>query len=310
MVSSFRLYVTLVTSGSKRMTVKSLTKQELYDSGFSDEDIVLMQRMRTGGDNNRKGNNYEILFGIYLMLNYRSSNNVYLSNCLQGTVDDWVVISETHKFNFQLKNSEGTSGKFDTDLKKRFQLQEHYDKIHPDYLKKISTHTLVFSNPEHIQFNQHYIAENTLDNNESLYFPYRDTLVEMLAIEESHFKRLLHPVCPDQSQHETALRLIASVLGLEGSVSAFTEKLWEKVIRDAKPDIFNLSPIILPPQIGKKCEDLGIRLSCEYLVYNGLSVLVTEKLLASLNDAQLSTCRTPQIFISLLQRMMAETIKD
>ena len=132
----------------------------------------------------------------------------------------------------------------------------------------------------------------------------------MLAIEESHFKRLLHPVCPDQSQHETALRLIASVLGLEGSVSAFTEKLWEKVIRDAKPDIFNLSPIILPPQIGKKCEDLGIRLSGEYLVYNGLSVLVTEKLLASLNDAQLSTCRTPQIFISLLQRMMAETIKD
>lgn len=43
MVSSFRLYVTLVTSGSKRMTVKSLTKQELYDSGFSDEDIVLMR---------------------------------------------------------------------------------------------------------------------------------------------------------------------------------------------------------------------------------------------------------------------------
>lgn len=289
--------------------LKKFTEQELLERKFTAEEIRLLCNMERGGCSNRDGKNYEEFFGVYLMLKHRDNIDAYLSNCAQGYVDDWTVINDTCKYNYQLKNSKYEAGRFNKELKEKFQLQTHYDS--ECYKDKMPTHTLVFSNRADLQPNQNYISSNEIINTKLMYFPYRKTRIEMLDSPETQFRCLLESICFDSSQYETALRLIASVLG--GDVSDEIGNLWKGVIDMAKPDIFRISFTHLPSVVETKCQELGINLSGAYMSYNGLLILITDKINKRLNELlaeQVSQCSTPKEFFNLLQTISSETIRD
>lgn len=255
-------------------------QQDFLSIGLPIEAFNMLRNMQKGDNNNKKGHIYELMFGAYLIL-LKSSHiskenwkNLRLSNCEKAFVDDWNIIYDNQRENYQLRNSKNQAGKFNLELKNKFEWQTIIDeKINQCQ----SSNFLVCSNQNNNQYNSKYVKDNLIRNTKCQFFPYYPTWLELLNDESTQIREFLLNFCRDASQHETALRFIWSELS--SSIYPKTlEELWNNVLQFAKPNIFSLSLIKLPIIFMQHCEKLGFELSGEYLTYRGLSFLITDKI--------------------------------
>ena len=161
------------------------------------EEINELNNMQRGDSSNKKGALYEKNFTIYQMLRYtqqvlksgqklQDQDNIIFSNCERAAVDDLCILSNGKRYNYQLKDSK-TSGRWNQDLSRKFQIQTKLDnKLHQcnEFL-----HTLVCSCKDIVARNQIEMQREN-ETYQSMYYPNHPTPLGMLEDEETECKAI------------------------------------------------------------------------------------------------------------------------
>lgn len=268
--------------------------EKLRAAGFTESDLSLLANMKRGDEANKKGSMYEAFFGAYLMLS-QYGRVCSLSNSATAYVDDWQITEGKTRRNYQLKNSDGTAGRWSDKLAKAFTLQEKADKIHGFQ----PTNYLVCSSQTNHRYNLQHIGSS------AVYFPYHKSRFAMLRDTGTHLAELLQQVCPDHTQHDTALLYLTAVL--QGNVNKNLADLWEEVLHSAKPNVFTVAKP-LPKAFADKCKALDITLHGCYLQWHGFFIMTDDRFNARVQDLPETAFKDMdnRQFIRLLQTLAAQ----
>lgn len=297
---------------------------KLAENGFSEREIRSIANMKQGDENNKKGNFYEKSFIIYQMLqqtkdsidtgkhlkDLKDENDIVFSNDEIATVDDLCIRfhRENKRYNYQLKNSP-TTGKWNDRLADQFALQDKLDqKIHQ---VTSSTHTLVCSDKEVANSNDCCFQSRYDGKYQSLYFPSYETLFELLKDENIQIKELLSTVCPDSSQHETALRMIGSIQQESVHFKKSLGEWWTCVLESSKPSLFSISSSDIGqinPKIIEHLQKNNFCINAAAFVYkNSFSITLTTDFLEKLANPSISKqildCSAEKDILNLLLKL-------
>lgn len=258
----------------------------LRQSGFTPEEEKLLMDMARGDNNNKKGRFYEECFTIFQVLKFTTqkdiaNSDIFISNNEESYVDDLQIVykhdNQECKRNFQLKNSP-TTGKWNQDLQKIFDLQKKYnDAIHPN---KQSVSYLICSDKDIIKLN----SKKNITNCVSEFYPYHSTISEMLKDDETQLTKLLKEVCPDKTQHDTAMRLLLLPTNNSEEFNYPLDKWWDIVKESSKPNIFSLTSWSFPESFKECCERYNFCIQADIIYFNGLQFTITENLVQKIQS--------------------------
>ena len=255
------------------------------------EEINELNNMQRGDSSNKKGALYEKNFTIYQMLRYtqqvlksgqklQDQDNIIFSNCERAAVDDLCILSNGKRYNYQLKDSK-TSGRWNQDLSRKFQIQTKLDnKLHQcnEFL-----HTLVCSCKDIVARNQIEMQREN-ETYQSMYYPNHPTPLGMLEDEETELRQLLGLICHDKRQYETALRCIGSVQGQSVDFKKSLNAWWNDVLESSKPNLFFVSKDDIPSDVIDFIRGKGFSVQSGSIGYDGLSITLSEDLITKLQQ--------------------------
>ena len=272
--------------------------EKLKQAGFPSERLEKLQNMQRGDENNKKGAFYERMFTFYRILQETAklldaeqspaSSGILFSNAELAFVDDLCITFPEKKERYQLKNSP-TAGKADK-LCEAFASQ----KLMDEYLQQPAQSFLVCSDEK-------TVTDNHRDGRiASQYFPAYTTSMEYAR----EMAQLLHCVCPDDSQHDTALRLLGAGAGEAQSLHKPLRQIWHDVLQCAHPNIFYFDKTEgYPPLFEECCIKCGITLAAATISYKGFSIMITPEMRTKIADEDWSNLADARQVLERLQAL-------
>ncbi len=255
------------------------------------EEIDELDNMQRGDSSNKKGALYEKNFTIYQMLRYtqqvlesgqklQDQDNIIFSNCERAAVDDLCILSNSKRYNYQLKDSK-TAGRWNQDLSRKFQIQTKLDSDLHQCNRFL--HTLVCSFKDIAARNQIDMQREN-EAYQSMYYPNHPTPLSMLEDEETELKQLLGVICCDERQYETALRCIGSAQGQSLNFRKSLSEWWNDVLESSKPNLFFVRKDDIPINVSDFIRGKGFFVQSDSIGYNGFSITLSEELITKLQQ--------------------------
>lgn len=257
---------------------------EYIEKTFGVEKAKNLQRIRTGGDNNRKGDSFEAYYAAAkvcdLMANKAGAAEYILSAQEFAFVDDLCLKHEPTKYkeNYQAKNSSGDAASWTSEIEERFRMQKQIDTDFHGYSE--SRQILLVSSENKATSNTGKIPEDMKNSCSSEFFPYGEKPTQVLYMSEK-LRADLEKICGtgNLSVLDVAYRCVLSAW-----IGSNDPRSIEDIIGEAKalskPDVFGAlvdeSPLI-PDWIHSLCmtfPGLASRVeSGKFIVgYNGFEI--------------------------------------
>lgn len=274
------------------------TIENLKQAGFPSKCLERLQNMQRGDENNKKGSFYERMFTFYRILQETKKlldaeqspddSDIHFSNAELAFVDDLCITFPKKKERYQLKNSP-TAGKADK-LHEVFDDQKRMDEC----LQQPAQSFLVCSDEKTVN-------DNNRDGRiASQYFPAYTTSMEYAR----EMAQLLHRVCPDDTQHDTALRLLGAGAGEAQSLHKPLGQIWCDVLQCAHPNIFYFDKTeSYPPSFEGCCIKCGITLAAATISYKGFSIMITPEMRTKIADEDWSNLAGARQVLERLQAL-------
>lgn len=274
------------------------TIENLKQAGFPSKCLERLQNMQRGDENNKKGSFYERMFTFYRILQETKKlldaeqspddSDIHFSNAELAFVDDLCITFPKKKERYQLKNSP-TAGKADK-LHEVFDDQKRMDEC----LQQPAQSFLVCSDEKTVN-------DNNRDGRiASQYFPAYTTSMEYAR----EMAQLLHRVCPDDTQHDTALRLLGAGAGEAQSLHKPLGQIWCDVLQCAHPNIFYFDKTeSYPPSFEECCIKCGITLAAATISYKGFSIMITPEMRTKIADEDWSNLAGARQVLERLQAL-------
>lgn len=146
-----------------------------------------MLNIRTGGDNNDKGNKYEQFFSVDYIINILAmapddASDITVASQEMGFVDDFIVRNKKHsqKDNYQAKNSSGQTADWSDEMQGRFEMQQNIDINFHGY--NDATQTLLVSSEEKHATNSAKLEALGIKTFQSKFFPYAPSSSQLISI--------------------------------------------------------------------------------------------------------------------------------
>lgn len=250
------------------------------EQGFSDKEIQLLRNIRTGGDNNQKGTNYENFFAASMILNFASSHSrldqIIIESQQIGFVDDLSItdLTSSSKHNYQCKNSINSSARWSSNHENRFNLQQRFDQI---MFNKLKSHQILLVPCKSISDQNNQLIKKGLSTNYSCEHFNDYPNINSLITEHDPTKVNLKKICgsDDINTHDTAIRLLLSAYQYTNSSNI--QDIVNQAIKDSKPNLFVYfqATILDPPSILfeliNRFEGLSLELGKNFVLlkYNG-----------------------------------------
>ncbi len=300
--------------------------EKFVSQSFGEGTVKHLNAIRTGGDNNAKGNTFERHFTAFKVIEAWSDTNEAnirknIEFTLQetGFVDDLTIRDERQskrflKTNYQAKNSSGTPGSYSGPMHERFILQEKIDQQFWGFKK--SKQVLLVSCPRRASNNQKAIKRKKSKSNNfaSKFFPYEASHFELLA-KCGELKRHLTRICAktDLSSLDNGFRLVLAAM--EGGQSFTLSAVVEKVKEMSNPDIFNDTQenINVPDWLIGLCSSwtdvtFVVKSRVIFVQLNGLEIRLSIEI-SEPSPAQLQGVKTKIDLVQLLMDLASEEFK-
>jgi hypothetical protein len=264
-----------------------MTVFDFVKTRFGSDSAEYLRNIRTGGDNNKKGCEYEIFYAVSKICDI-AANEVNLSDFIisdqqDAFVDDICVqqISTKVKTNYQAKNSSGAAADWNDDIKNRFDLQRQIDM---EFHKcNDSLQILLVSCPNKKAANGNKIPSNMRNFCFSEYFPYYKSIAT-LVLSYPMLRLNLEKLCNSNevSVLDEAYRLVlSSYMGNPTQVRI--DSIMASARALAKPDIFvdfSKADSVVPEWLIDKCSEFeGINIKTEssriIVCYNGFELTLS-----------------------------------
>lgn len=300
--------------------------EKFVSQTFGKGTVKHLKAIRTGGDNNAKGNNFERHFTAYKVIEAwsdtnepRSRESIRFTLQEQGFVDDLTIRDERQsakflKTNYQAKNSSGTSGSYSNPMHERFIFQEKIDQQFWGFQN--SKQVLLVSCPRRASNNQKAIKRKKSKANSfaSEFFPYEANHFELLT-RCDELKRHLQRICAktDLSSLDNGFRLVLAAM--EGSQSFTLSTVVERVKQMSNPDIFNDTQenIVVPDWLIELCgswRDITfvVKSRVIFVQLNGLEIRLSTEI-SEPSPAQRQGVKTKIDLVQLLMDLASEEFK-
>ena len=268
---------------------------EYLEANFGISVVDKIKRIRTGGDNNRKGSEYETYYAAAKIcdiaandLNFR---DVWLSSQDLAFVDDFCVWNKrsNHKENYQAKNSSGIAASWTHEIENRFRLQRQIDEVF--HQCSSSRQILLVSCVDKARENELKINNQDKADFCSEYFPYHQKSTYIIYLSEK-LRGDLETLCGTEDlsildaayrcvisawQHNDDARTVYDIVGKAKSLS--------------KPNVFSdlvSEQTPLPDWIHRLCATFpGIegRVVCDRFIisYNGFEISISDQVAAPIS---------------------------
>lgn len=219
-------------------------EQELLDyvaKKFGESVKGKMQRIRTGGDSNYKGNIFESYFHLFKIFEIAASESCefdkhFIHAQALGFIDDLVHINAVtnERFNYQAKNSENSVSDWNDDVTDRVKKQIDIDKEF--HQAKNSYNYLLVSSEKKYKNNQSKIPKELSASAYCIHFPETRNFVELIDKTEigKHVSTLINDVTPSNIAY--AMNLIYGCMHSHQNQSL--EEIFKKAECHARPNIF------------------------------------------------------------------------
>ncbi|MBE9189380.1 hypothetical protein IQ230_03170 [Gloeocapsopsis crepidinum LEGE 06123] len=185
---------------------------------FGDKDLKYLKNKNRGGSNNTKGNTYENYFAVYRIALLspevlEEHKEIQISSQVLAFVDDLIIeyVNENIIWHYQLKNSSDitwdkgkkTNQSIADDFHKQYQLNKSQSKE--------SELHLVVSYQYLLDKLKADIPTSLEQYSRVIYFPYEDSLEEVLKKEDS-FRHAIEYLCAFDNPDPDKIECVASVL--------------------------------------------------------------------------------------------------
>lgn len=278
---------------------------------FGDSSAQYLRNIRMGGNNNRKGCEYETSYAVFkicdIAANELNLDDFIVSYQQDAFVDDICVqqISNSSRINYQAKNSNGTAADWNDDIKNRFLCQQKIDmEFHGS---NYSSQILLVSCPIKQKKNQDKIPLDMRNFCFSEYFPYNESVIRLVQ-SCSVLKANLEKLCNSRELWvlDSAYRLVLSCyLGNSAQVNVSDIMVSARAL--ARPNIFadlSTADSVIPVWLMNKCskfDDIDLRTEFSRIIvcYNGFELSLN----ASLEEPESSVMNTlnkPGEFLAFL----------
>ena len=261
-----------------------MTVFDFVEKQFGTKTADYLKRIRIGGDNNKKGSEYEVFYAVAkiceIAANQTLLDDFILSRQETAFVDDFCIrqLSERRKTNYQAKNSSGAAADWDVDMENRFCWQHEIDKKVHQY--PLSSQVLLVSCPQKQAANDEKIPPEIKSFCFSEYFPYHPSVTQLL-MSYSSLRSNLEKLCDsnDLSIIDAAFRLVLSSWFADDRPTTVSDIIGSAKAL-AKPNIFATflpeGPVI-PGWLLDKCNklsgfDVRVEFSRFVVRYNGFEV--------------------------------------
>lgn len=199
--------------------------------------------IRRGGQNNAKGNKYELTYLAFLLAKHgmeESAPTTYLSSQEVGYVDDITIrIGRYRKINYQAKNSSGAAADWTESMKERFAKQQVIDSEFHGFGNP--EQVLLVSCNEKSEENSRKIEESGLDFASCQFYPYAETSLELL-LTHTETRTVFKNIC-DRDLLDVQSNAMAILFGViqdhDISNPVALSILLTKAKSISKPNIFN-----------------------------------------------------------------------
>lgn len=285
---------------------------------FGSEAAQRLKRIRTGGDNNRKGTQYEDHLAVSKLCEICDTGNnldeIFVSSQVEGFVDDLCIEWETEsiKENFQAKNSTGASANWSLEIQERFEMQAAIDLECLGYC--VSRQILTVSCMDTAEKNQSAIPKRLKSNCLSVHFPFYQNAFEQIT-KTDRLRKRLERMChtEDLSVIDSAFRYILGAWHAGNERRRSTASILGEAKRMARPNVFadNIPENRSPPEwLYKICAFHGMNLYVEYahfiIGYNGLRITVGENLMEPTTSELDSLCDKGTFFAYIMNSAVPE----
>lgn len=272
-----------------------MSLEQYVEKNISNEALKLLKAMRTGGDNNAKGNAFERHFSAHKVIEAWAGNREHLASTdieftMQefGFVDDLAIRyegSSPKKINYQAKNSTTNAGAYTKKIHQRFKWQE---KIDQDFLGIHNTQqVLLVSSLSKFRANEKSIkrfTKGTTSNFKGEFFPYESDHQSLFS-KSDDLRTNLGLICSksDLSSLDYGFRLVLAAM--EGGKSFTLKSVVEKVREMAKPDLFrdSVEDVVVPEwlkDLSKPWTDIIFVVKSRefYMTCNGLEIRLSREI--------------------------------
>jgi len=218
-----------------------LSEIELFVEKELGKTVLLnLKRIHVGGNNNKKGRDYENFFQLFKAFELASQDidhEKHLLSCQElAFIDDichW-DLEKSIKHNFQAKNSSGSAADWTSEITTRCKRQTILDtKFHS--INESKNYLLVSCEKKRID-NLKKVPVKLSKLNTCIFFPYCQNLVELL--DQTNLKHHISTLIEndDPSQIDYAANLILGVL--QGRSSKDIKSIFEQACSTAHPNVF------------------------------------------------------------------------
>lgn len=235
--------------------------QAFVDARFGDDQARRLGRISKGGDNNKKGADFEGAYAVHTICRVGAVTapadcESYRISCQEAAfVDDLCVrnVVTGHKVNYQAKNSDGSAANWDADMQNRFDMQAIIDADH--HKAASCEQVLVVSCEAKAAANDARIPGPMRTFCRSEYFPYEHGATE-LVMEHRPLREALAALCGSArlSRMDAAYRLVLGQWHADNRNGRTVLDILTKAKASSHPDIFGG---FHPPEADKMVAENG-----------------------------------------------------
>lgn len=218
---------------------------EFVEGRFGADLAKKLTNIGTGGNNNKKGSDYENFYAASKICCLAAStpsdklDDFHVACQETAFVDDLCVrqISTETKINYQAKNSAGDAASWDHEMQSRFEMQHQIDsELH---LSKISTQVLLVSSAEKAAANDAKIPTEMKGFCASEYFPYHTSALKLL-MGHPPLREALKQLCGTESLSnvDVAFRLVLGEWCADNENGRSVGDVLNRAREASRPDLF------------------------------------------------------------------------
>jgi len=212
---------------------------------FGEKHAKRLVNIGRGGDNNKKGSDFENFFAASKICCLAAEANLtelddYHVACQETAfVDDLCVrrLSKCSKTNYQAKNSDGAAANWDHDMETRFEMQYHMDvELH---LTAVSVQILLVSCPDKAAANDAKIPKAMKAYCESEHFPHYTSSTQ-LVMGHAPLRNALNKLCGTESLSnvDAAFRLVLGEWCGDNENGRTVGDVLRRASANSRPDLF------------------------------------------------------------------------
>lgn len=297
------------------MSVSDYVKQ-VFGEAFAKK----LTKIRTGGDNNQKGTDFENFYAVVKICEIASSasnlDDYTVSSQELAFVDDLCVrcVNLGEKINYQAKNSALAAADWDNEMEERFRMQSDIDAAF--HKLPNNQQILLVSSFDKAAANDAKIPMPMKAYAKSEFFPHANSPYQLFD-QHAAARQVLEAVCDskDLAVLDAAFRLVLGVWTAENDRPRSVGDLIGLARANSRPDIFGGQMPHRPGVPGwilAKCAALqGFATRVEFgnfiVSYNGLEVSIPSTTETPEPDT-LAELDTPEAFLAFLMSIAAMTL--